>query len=61
MGDINETHDEERSPIAPYHLDNVEWRLTLQLAQNDLNKILEPTGIVHFDLTSTGLDNKNVV
>lgn len=59
MGDDIEKHNEERSPIAPYHLDGVEWSLNLQLAQSGYNKILDPSGIVHFDLVSTGL-NKDV-
>lgn len=59
MGDNIEQHNEERSPIAPYHLNNVEWSLSLQMAQSGFNKILDPSGTVHFDLVSTGL-NKDV-
>lgn len=42
----------ERSPVSPLHLDNVQWRMQFQLGQGDFDKVLEPTALVHFDLSA---------
>lgn len=42
----------DRSPVSPLHLDNVQWRVQFQLGQGDFNKVLEPTALVHFDLSA---------
>jgi predicted DNA-binding transcriptional regulator YafY len=42
----------DRSPVSPLHLDNVQWRVQFQLGQGDFNKVLEPSALVHFDLSA---------
>lgn len=49
----------DRSPVSPLHLDHVQWRVQFQLGQGDFNKVLEPTALVHFDLSAP--ENKQKV
>lgn len=42
----------DRSPVSPLHLDHVQWRVQFQLGQGDFDKVLEPTALVHFDLSA---------
>lgn len=42
----------DRNPVSPLHLDNVQWRVQFQLGQGDFNKVLEPSALVHFDLSA---------
>jgi hypothetical protein len=43
---------QDRSPVVPLHLTDTNWRLDLQLAGSDLNKVIEPAAFLHFSLTS---------
>jgi len=43
--------ESDRSPVSPLHLNNVQWRVQFQLGQGDFNKVLEPTALVHFDVS----------
>eukprot|EP01122_Echinamoeba_exundans_P002724 TRINITY_DN12698_c0_g1_i1.p1 TRINITY_DN12698_c0_g1~~TRINITY_DN12698_c0_g1_i1.p1 ORF type:complete len:184 (+),score=37.06 TRINITY_DN12698_c0_g1_i1:223-774(+) len=44
---------QDRSPVVPLHLTDTNWRLDLQLAGSDLNKVIEPSAFLHFSLTPT--------
>jgi hypothetical protein len=50
--------EQERSPVTPYHLDDVQWRLDLQLASNDLNKVLQPSALLNFELSPSDQNEK---
>lgn len=50
--------DSERSSIVPRHLDDVKWRVDLTLATGDLSKVIEPTALLQFELSSAAKDEK---
>jgi len=41
----------EHSPVVPHHLNDVHWRLQLELANDRTEKILEPTALFQFNLS----------
>lgn len=44
---------QDLSPVVPFHLVETNWRLDLQLAGSDSNKVIEPSAFLQFDLAST--------
>lgn len=47
----------DRSPVVPTHLEDVKWSVQLSLGNDSLHKILEPTGILQFNLTDPKEEN----
>jgi len=50
--------ESERTPIVPRHLNDVNWRVDLELATGDMNKLITPSALLHLDLGSASNDEK---